>query len=29
MKYRDHDDPKIFKECVWAITLIGRPQGLL
>ncbi|MGJ8547537.1 MAG: hypothetical protein ACSHWZ_18980 [Sulfitobacter sp.] len=29
MKYRDHDDPKIFKECVSAITLKGRPQGLL
>ena len=29
MKYRDHDDPEIFKECVSAITLQGRPQGLL
>lgn len=29
MKYRDHDDPKIFTECVSAITLKGRPQGLL
>ncbi len=29
MKYRDHDDPEIFKECVTAITLQGRPQGLL
>ena len=29
MKYCDHDDPEIFKECVSAITLKGRPQGLL
>ena len=29
VKYRDHDDPEIFKECVSAITLKGRPQGLL
>lgn len=28
MKYRDHDDPEIFKECVSAIALKGRPQGL-
>ena len=29
MKHRDHDDPEIFKECVSAITLKGRPEGLL
>lgn len=29
MKHRDHDDPDIFKECVSAITLKGRPEGLL
>ncbi|MGX0879342.1 hypothetical protein ACSSV4_004051 [Roseovarius sp. MBR-154] len=29
MKYCDHHDPKIFKECVSAITLKGRPQRLL
>ena len=29
MKHRDHDDPEIFKECVSAITLRGRPEGLL
>lgn len=28
MKYSD-DDPEIFKECVSAITLKDRPQGLL
>lgn len=29
MKHREHDDPEIFKECVSAITLKGRPEGLL
>lgn len=29
MTYRDHADPEIFKECVSAVTLKGRPQGLL
>jgi hypothetical protein len=29
MKYRDHDDPEIFKGCVSAITLKSRPQGFL
>ena len=29
MKHRDHDDPEIFKECVSAITLRGRPEGLV
>lgn len=29
MKYCDHHDPKIFKECVSAITLKDRPQRLL
>jgi hypothetical protein len=29
MKHSRYDDPENFKECVSAITLIGRPEGLL
>tara|TARA_R110000868_G_scaffold198474_1_gene444780 strand:- start:13364 stop:13876 length:513 start_codon:yes stop_codon:yes gene_type:complete len=29
LKHRDYDDPEIFKQCVSAITLKGRPEGLL
>lgn len=29
MKRRDYDAPEIFQECVSAISLKGRPQGLL
>jgi hypothetical protein len=28
MKNRDHNDPEIFRECVSAITLKGRLEGL-